>query len=318
MNDSLIITIADLTGVAVFAASGATAAVSKRLDLFGVCVIGALTALGGGMIRDIVIGATPPLFFADWRYPVTAILVASLVFWLHPAVNRMRITMLVLDAAGLALFTVIGTHKALDYGVPVLGACFIGVISGVGGGILRDLLTREIPVVLQRDFYALASLIGAVIVVAGQNLTDDTARMIVAFLGAATVFFVRLVALKYAWHAPKPRFRNPYEDLYPGFVPLLGPRGFNAPFSSQAIVLSSQCPFSGIEKQRKVDTYGYGQRHQPAIPPHFQHRQSFSYVRTRFRYHPSHSFYSHIFGRLSPCLPERDWQAPPLDGPRRG
>ncbi|QSB06969.1 trimeric intracellular cation channel family protein [Natronoglycomyces albus] len=238
----MVITIADLTGVAVFAASGATAAVTKRLDLFGVCVIGALTALGGGMIRDIVIGSTPPLFFADWRYPVTAMTVAVIVFWLHPAVNRMRISMLVLDAAGLALFTVIGTHKALDYGVPTLGACFIGVISGVGGGILRDVLTHEIPIVLQRDFYALASLGGAVIVVLGQHLDDDTGRMVIALGAAMSVFTVRLIALKYRWHAPKPRFHGGGENLYPGFVPLLNPRGFTEPFSGQASDLSSQCP----------------------------------------------------------------------------
>jgi uncharacterized membrane protein YeiH len=132
---------ADLIGVAVFAASGASAAVSKRLDLFGVAFVGFVAALGGGILRDLVIGAVPPLAFADWRYPVTAGAASVAVFWLHPHINRLRRTVLVLDAAGLGLLTVTSTLKALEAGVPDVGSCLIGMIAAIGGGLARDLLT---------------------------------------------------------------------------------------------------------------------------------------------------------------------------------
>jgi uncharacterized membrane protein YeiH len=110
-----------LAGVTVFAASGAGAAVAKRLDLFGVAFVGFVAALGGGILRDLVIGAVPPLAFADWRYAVVAVVASAAVFWLHPQLHRLRRTVLVLDAAGLGLFTVTGTLKALDAGVPAVG-----------------------------------------------------------------------------------------------------------------------------------------------------------------------------------------------------
>ena len=118
MTTSTALLLADLTGVAVFAASGASAAVAKRLDLFGVAFVGFVAALGGGIFRDLVIDEVPPLAFADWRYAGTAAVTALAVFWLHPQLARLRTTVLVLDAAGLALFTVTGTLKALDARVP--------------------------------------------------------------------------------------------------------------------------------------------------------------------------------------------------------
>ncbi len=132
--------VGDLVGVAVFAASGASAAIAKRLDLFGVGFVGFVAALGGGILRDLVIGAVPPLAFADWRYAVTAVLASVAVFWLHPQLSRLRRTVLLLDAAGLGLFTVTGTLKALHAGVPPVGACLIGMLTAIGGGLARDLL----------------------------------------------------------------------------------------------------------------------------------------------------------------------------------
>ena len=192
--------VADLVGVAVFAASGASAAVAKRLDLFGVAFVGFIAALGGGIVRDLVIGAVPPLAFADWRYAVTAVLASVAVFWLHPQLSRLRRTVLVLDAAGLGLFTVAGTLKALDAGVPAVGACLIGMLTAIGGGLARDLLTGEIPVVLQRDIYAVAALAGAVAVAV---LARIGAAGPLALAGAAAaVTAVRLIALYRRWSAP--------------------------------------------------------------------------------------------------------------------
>ncbi|SBT38375.1 trimeric intracellular cation channel family protein [Micromonospora narathiwatensis] len=207
MTTSTVLLVADLTGVAVFAASGASAAVAKRLDLFGVVFVGVVAALGGGIFRDLVINEVPPLAFADWRYAATAAATAAAVFWLHPQLARLRTTVLVLDAAGLGLFTVTGTLKALDAHVPAVGACMIGVLTAIGGGLGRDLLTGEIPVVLRREIYALAALAGSILVALlsayGQA---HAAGLIVAI---AFVFVLRLVALRRRWSAPVATLRPP-------------------------------------------------------------------------------------------------------------
>lgn len=192
--------IADLIGVAVFAASGASAAVGKRLDLFGVCFVGFVAALGGGILRDLVIGAVPPLAFSDWRYVATAVCAAVAVFYLHPQLSRLRRTVLLLDAAGLGLFTVTGTLKALDAGVPAVGACLVGMLTGIGGGVFRDLLTAEIPVVLQRDIYAVVALGGAAVVTLLTRL--DLAGPVPMAAAAAAMTGVRLLALYRRWSAP--------------------------------------------------------------------------------------------------------------------
>ena len=192
--------VADLIGVAVFAASGASAAVAKRLDLFGVAFVGFAAALGGGILRDLTIGAVPPLAFADWRYAVVAVIASLAVFRLHPQLVRLRRTVLVLDAAGLGLFTVTGTLKALNAGVPPVGACLIGMLTAIGGGLARDLLTAEIPVVLQRDIYAVVSLGGAVAVVVLQRF--GLANPLTMGATALVMIFVRLLALRRHWSAP--------------------------------------------------------------------------------------------------------------------
>ncbi|KXK61428.1 hypothetical protein AWW66_13575 [Micromonospora rosaria] len=207
MTTSTALLLADLTGVAVFAASGASAAVAKRLDLFGVVFVGFVAALGGGIFRDLAIGEVPPLAFADWRYAATAALTATAVFWLHPQLARLRTTVLVLDAAGLGLFTVTGTIKALDAGVPPAGAGVIGMLTAIGGGLGRDLLTGEIPVVLRREIYAVAALVGAVAVVV-LNLLGQ-AGPVPLTLAAGLVFGLRLVALRRRWSAPVAALRPP-------------------------------------------------------------------------------------------------------------
>jgi uncharacterized membrane protein YeiH len=192
--------VADLIGVAVFAASGASAGVAKRLDLFGVAFVGFAAALGGGILRDLVIGAAPPLAFADWRYAVAAVAASVAVFWLHPALHRMRRAVLVLDAAGLGLFTVTGTLKALDAGVPAVGACLVGMLTAIGGGLTRDLLTGEIPAVLQREIYAVVALGGAVLVAVLDRL--ELTGLVPLTIAASLITGVRVIALYRRWSAP--------------------------------------------------------------------------------------------------------------------
>ena len=200
MGSTPALLVADLIGVALFAASGGSAAVGKRLDIFGVVFVGFVAALGGGIVRDLIIGAVPPLAFADWRYVTVAAVASFVVFWLHPQLARIRRTVLVLDAAGLALFTVTGTLKALDASVPAVGACILGMLTGIGGGLGRDLLTGEIPTVLRREIYALAALVGAVAVVG--LVRADLARPVALTVAALVIFLIRLVALRRRWAAP--------------------------------------------------------------------------------------------------------------------
>lgn len=173
---------------------------AKRLDVFGVVFVGSVAALGGGILRDIVINQSPPLAFADWRYGATAAVAALLVFFFHPHLVRIRRFVLLLDAAGLGLFTATGTLKALDVGVPFVGACILGMVTGIGGGLLRDLLTGEIPVVLRSEIYAVASLAGAIAVALGRRLGAPTLAMLLG--AAALTFAIRVTAMLRGWSAP--------------------------------------------------------------------------------------------------------------------
>lgn len=199
---SLLLTL-DLAGVAVFALSGALAAVHRKLDAFGVAVVGVATALGGGILRDVLLGATPPASLRDWRYLAVPVAASALAFWFHPQVARGWRVVLVLDAAGLALFTVTGTTTALDHGLGVAASCLLGMLTGIGGGVLRDLLLNEIPVVLRRDVYALVALLGAAVVAAAYRLELSPAGA--AATAASLVFAVRLLAVIRHWSAPTPR-----------------------------------------------------------------------------------------------------------------
>jgi len=195
--------IADLVGVAVFAASGASAGVAKRFDIFGVVFVGTVAALGGGIVRDLLIGVSPPYALTHWPYMAVAIVASTLLFWLHPQFGRLRRIVLVFDAAGLGLFATTSTLRAHDAGVPVIGACVVGMITGIGGGLGRDLLTGEIPIVLRREIYAVAALLGAVVVLSLVEL--GLARPAAITLTSAAVFGVRLLALRRKWSAPIPR-----------------------------------------------------------------------------------------------------------------
>jgi len=199
--------IADLIGVAVFAASGASAGVAKRLDVFGVVFVGVVAALGGGIIRDLLIGAIPPYALTHWPYIVVAVAASLLLFWFHPQFDRLRRTVLVLDAAGLGLFTATGTLLARDAGLPIVGAAIIGMITGIGGGLMRDVLTGEIPIVLRREIYAVASLFGAAVVLTLQF--TEVPRAANVTITAVIVFAIRIVSLRRHWSAPTPRVAGP-------------------------------------------------------------------------------------------------------------
>ena len=158
----------DLVGTFVFALSGATAGVKRRLDFFGVLVLSFAAANSGGIARDLLIGAVPPAAVSDWRYLAVSLLAGAITFYWHPIIDRLRSPVLVFDGAGLALFAVSGTQKALAFGLNPIMAALLGVLTGIGGGIVRDVLLAEVPVVLRSDLYAVAALGGAAVVAIGR------------------------------------------------------------------------------------------------------------------------------------------------------
>jgi uncharacterized membrane protein YeiH len=194
----------DLAGIFVFAVSGALAAVRQRLDVVGVVVLAEMTALGGGIVRDLVIGAVPPAAFTSLGYVLTPPAAAALVFFWHPQVARIMPAVLLFDAAGLGLFCATGTLKALEYGLSPLHSALLGVITAIGGGILRDMMSGQIPAVLHdRELYALPAMLGAAVVAvattAGLHGAGVTAGAAVLASG------LRMLAMRYGWRAPVPR-----------------------------------------------------------------------------------------------------------------
>ncbi|SER93224.1 Uncharacterized membrane protein YeiH [Pedococcus cremeus] len=192
----------DLVGVFVFALTGGLVAVKKRLDLFGVLVLAAAAALGGGVLRDLLIGDTPPVGISDWRLLGTAVLAGLVTFVFHPGVERISKVVRVLDAAGLATFAIGGSLKALGAGVSPLAAVVIGCITAVGGGMVRDVLAGQVPEVLRREMYALPALLGSTVLVAAHQADRMSVAAIWACVGL--VFVIRMVAVVLDVHAPKP------------------------------------------------------------------------------------------------------------------
>ncbi|MGB7435108.1 MAG: TRIC cation channel family protein [Candidatus Acidiferrum sp.] len=152
----------DLMGTLVFAVEGAMAAVDGNLDLIGIMTLAFATALGGGIVRDVLLGTLPPAALRDWRYPTIVLTTAILVFFLHQFVREIPAsTIQILDAAGLAIFAIAGTQKALLYKMNPLVAVLLGTITGVGGGTIRDVLLNQVPKVLQFEIYASAAMVGS-------------------------------------------------------------------------------------------------------------------------------------------------------------
>ncbi len=168
----------DLIGIFVFGVSGGLMAIQRDFDLVGVAILAVITALGGGILRDLVLGDTPPLAFADWKYLAVALAAAAVTFVAHPELNRVGRTLLLFDAAGLGLFCVAGTVKALDWGMTPLAAVTLGVTTAVGGGVLRDVIARETPALVRRDSGALRlpALAGAIAVAVAWELDGVRAR----------------------------------------------------------------------------------------------------------------------------------------------
>src|SRR5512139_119795 len=197
----VLLVVLDLAGIFVFAISGSLVGVRKGLDLFGVLVLAGATGLGGGFMRDVLIGAVPPAALLDWRYLLVPVVAGLVTFWFHPVLGRMERLVIVFDAAGLGLFCVAGALKALDYGLGPVPAVLVGTLTAVGGGVVRGLLAGRVPVVLRSELYATPALVGASVAVLGASST--VATWVYAIPAAALCTAWRLVAWWRGWNAPR-------------------------------------------------------------------------------------------------------------------
>lgn len=196
-----VIYLLDLVGTAAFAASGAWVAVRRHMDLFGVLVLGAVTAVGGGTLRDLLLGDIPPFSLQDESYIYIAIIVSLVVFANRARFKMVEKPLLYFDAVGLGTFVVIGTTKALEFQLGWLGAILMGVMTGTAGGVFRDVLANQVPLILRREIYASACVAGGVLLVILEQA--GAGRPAAALLAAGTVIVVRLLAIRYDWGLPR-------------------------------------------------------------------------------------------------------------------
>jgi uncharacterized membrane protein YeiH len=198
----MLLEILNVAGIAVFAASGALLGVRKDFDLWGILTVGVLTGVGGGILRDVLLGITPPTAVQNWPPILTAVIASLVVFFFHPAFAELRRTILVLDAFGMGLFATTGAGIALDVDASVFAAILVGMLTAIGGGVLRDALANEIPLLLQpADLYAVPALVGACLYVAGETWLPQFYNLVL-IVSAITATALRLAGLAWRWRLP--------------------------------------------------------------------------------------------------------------------
>lgn len=212
----------DLTGTFVFGLNGALTAVrAARLDVVGVVTLGMMTALGGGVVRDVLIGSIPPATFVDWRYFALAAAGGLIAFALSRRLSRLETPIAVLDAIGLSVFAVIGASKAMNAGLGIAPAVLLGVVTAVGGGTIRDTLLRQIPTVLRSRLYAIPALVAAAITVT--TIRMGLYGLPVALGAAAVCFVIRMLGVRFGLNAPGPPGTGHDSDSSESDPPASGP-----------------------------------------------------------------------------------------------
>jgi uncharacterized membrane protein YeiH len=197
----------DVLGTFVFAVSGGLVAARARLDVFGFVVLALAAGCAGGVVRDLLIGDTPPAAITDWRYAAACVVAGLGVFALGQQSVRVTDGLRVVDAVGLGIFAVAGTVKSLEAGLGDAASIGLGVLTAIGGGIVRDLLSGTVPVVLRADIYAVAAAAGAFALVLAIHLGQP--MWLAAIGGAAVTTTLRLAAIHFAWQAPRQRETSP-------------------------------------------------------------------------------------------------------------
>lgn len=202
-NGPLLLLVLDLAGTFAFALNGALTAIRvAQIDIIGVLTLGVITALGGGIVRDVVIDALPPATFSDWRYLVVASAGALIAFALGQRLDRHATAITILDAAGLSLFAVTGASKALEFGLGPVQAVILGAVTAVGGGTVRDVMLQRVPVVLRSELYAIPALVAATITVVASKV--DAYGAPVAVIAAVICFGIRMLGVRFGINAPRP------------------------------------------------------------------------------------------------------------------
>jgi len=198
----------NLMGTFAFGLSGGILAVRKQMDLFGVLVLAVATGLGGGIMRDIILGHTPPATLNDWRYLAVAGSAGILVFLRYGRVVHHGRFIIGFDAVGLSIFTVTGTTIALDAGLSPAPAALLGMLTGVGGGVMRDVLAAEVPLIFRSEVYAVASMLGAIIVIVASQ--TGFSGIPAEILAALSTFILRMVSVQKGWKIPvaRPKIEN--------------------------------------------------------------------------------------------------------------
>ena len=205
LNDRILVggflNVLDLVGTFVFAVSGAVSGVKHRIDLFGVLVLSLVAATAGGIIRDVLIGAIPPASIKDWRYITLSLVAGFVTFFWYPLIAKMKSPVQLFDALGLGLFAVVGAGKAMAFHLGPGAAVLMGVLTGIGGGMARDILVAEVPVVFTAELYAVAALAGAAVVVIGDAVFPSFAAVAPA-IGGIVCVALRLLAIRKGWKLP--------------------------------------------------------------------------------------------------------------------
>ncbi len=195
-----LVLVLDLCGTFAFALSGAMAGIRRGLDVFGLLVLSFAASSFGGIGRDVLIGATPPAALQDWRYLAVSLAAGLIVFFWSSLIDKLSNPVRLLDAIGLAFFAVAGTQKALAFGLSPVMAALMGMLTGIGGGIVRDVLLADVPAVLKSDLYAVAALAGAAVVAGGRML--HVSAVVAAICGGLTCFGLRVMAIHWKWRLP--------------------------------------------------------------------------------------------------------------------
>lgn len=207
LTSASLLRVLDLVGTFVFAISGAVAAARRRLDFFGVLVLSYVAGNFGGITRDVLIGSVPPEALTDGAILFVSVLAGLITFFRYADVQKLSNPVLLFDALGLSLFAVSGAQKALGFGLGAVSAALLGMLTGIGGGMMRDILLAEIPQVLRSELYALAALAGAVVVVLGDQ--GGLPYSVSALFGAVLCFGLRFMAIRYGWQLPRARLSRP-------------------------------------------------------------------------------------------------------------
>lgn len=194
-----LIAIIDYLGTFVFAISGVLAAVERKFDLFGVFIMGFVTAVGGGTVRDLLIGSTPVGWMQQEIYIYIIAAALPICYWGKSIILKLKRSIFLFDTIGIGLFTILGLQKTLDHGLSPLIAIMMGVVSAVFGGVIRDILSNQVPLIFRKEIYAFACLAGALLFLGAQYFTSEAVAMCISI---SAVIIIRILAIQFEWSVP--------------------------------------------------------------------------------------------------------------------